>query len=66
MQMPFPLNPRVVRKLGALPDGPEKQFLQDLMKYEIEKHSGEKAERRFTQHILELVERYTGQSGEKP
>lgn len=57
--MPFTLNPRVAAMLKALPEGPEKQFLAELMKYEIERHSGERAEKRYKDDLLKLVEKYT-------
>ena len=56
--MPFPLNPRVAEKLNALPGGPEKDFLKDLMNYEIERHSGERAEKRYKEDILKLIEKH--------
>ncbi len=63
--MPFLLNPRVTEKLDALPDGPEKNFLKELMKYEIEKHSGEKSDKRYKDDIVGLVEKYAMKTGNK-
>ncbi len=56
--LPFPLNPRVAAMLDALPACPEKDFLKELMKYEIERHSGERADKPYKEDILKLVEKY--------
>lgn len=63
--MPFTLNPRVVAMLKALPEGPEREFLKELMKYEIERHSGERAEKRYKDDLMKLVEKYTIEGSEK-
>lgn len=56
--MPFTLNPRVVAMLDALPEGRERNFLMELMKYEVKVHSGEKTEKRYKEDLLSLVEKY--------
>ena len=63
--MPFTLNPRVAAMLKALPEGAEKEFLNELMKYEIERHSGERAEKRYKDDLLKLVEKYATEGSEK-
>jgi hypothetical protein len=45
--------------LSALPDGREKDFLRELMKYELERHSGERPEKRYKEDVMKLIEKYT-------
>ena len=59
------MNQRVVAMLDALPKGREKMFLKELMKYEIERHSGERAEKRYKDDLLSLVEKYAMKEGDK-
>ena len=56
--MPLSLNPRVKAKLDALPDGPEKKFLKDLMNYEIEHNSGDRSEKRYKDEIMRIVDKH--------
>lgn len=56
--MPFTLNPRVIEKLQALPDGPEKDFLIDLMKYEVEHNAGDAPEKRYKEEISRILEKH--------
>lgn len=50
--------------MKALPDCSEKEFLNELMKYEIERHSGERAEKRYKDDLMKLVEKYTIEGSE--
>lgn len=73
--MSFTLNQRVVEKLKALPEGPEKEFLSELMVYEVTKHSGERPNRgdgenqvrgkAYKEDIMKLIEKKTAKAGGK-
>jgi len=56
--LPLELNPRIKSKLDRLPAGPEKSFLKDLLKYEIERSMRSTTEWRYKDDIMKIVEKY--------